>query len=1076
MMGVKSSAARRRPPQTQVIDLTIDHVEHIDLTLDDSPPSSPRALNPSSEPPRKRQRLGKDVSYQSSARSLAPCLKAQIKPYIDAYLSDIDSDRVNTLELGRKVLLRISSDDAFQLEFNSTKGFISATLENKLAELARRLVSKYASEPEFQRNASTLNPTSTSAISPAFGAQNFTSSTPTPAPASTTPAWLRPSPATTTAGPVSAPASTSRRLSATPKSKSHRPSPAKFPTSPTTDRTRVQPRWKSWKETKPKPGPVTARHKAINSYMQLAKWPYIPTEVREAIVKGSTRLLHPSDATSAAEGPIPFHVDFNPDEIEAVRRKIREMCGKKPRIKRSPNTVKELRKMLRHRPELLTVIGPEIELQGALARRDQVAIRNLLDELVDRHKRPAQVPKVLTVEVTEADKSTELKQRSSPVSSLLLAREFDGNRGFGRMRRQVNFTIEFRKALEDEMEMRAEWVNCAGDIMTIAWTSNNNFICGTTTHSDSHNQQYNKDGNLLFYSSQSKELKAYPDHRIPRPIIQSGENSTEAMRESQSPWLYSSVVASDYDKVNDRAYTASFDKTVKIWKVDADGRNMNALGTWQHDGVVQFVVASKHESGMVATGADVASQAVRVYHIDEYGSVSGSPFHAYSNLRAWNEGDEQTSATQKWAYYPATMQWGLAEGVKHLLLVGYSPRSFSGDDNDIPEDKEKTGEICLWNCLTGERIRVQTASTQNVFEVAWHPTQPAFIVATSPCPPCQPGTHTQVRVFGLKLEDGEEQFVQTQCLDCPATDINELIIKPITHNSSYVTAACTDGKVYVWDTARHIPIHVLKHQAPIDNEDEDIGVKFTAWGTSADRFYTGGSDGKVRIWNVRDLQKPFIRDLVEAPGCVTSGAFSPDFSKLVIGDASGRVMLLSLDEEDSPKFAMPPMPPGVRPRVSRPFGRPLAFKPHNEPPPPPGTDVVDTASGIARANHFLATGQLVQHPDPTVGVLQGSAYSELGLYRNELHFNGDPSEPLLAKVEESQQENQKMFKRSSRVPRIRPASSFVFADLLNRHQQNVSRNLDLVLLDEYTKLDLLMDKVDLEDPIDGKWDFDYEEE
>ncbi|TEA16598.1 Rik1-associated factor 1 [Colletotrichum sidae] len=388
--------------------------------------------------------------------------------------------------------------------------------------------------------------------------------------------------------------------------------------------------------------------------------------------------------------------------------------------------------------------------------------------------------------------------------------------------------------------------------------------------------------------------------------------------------------------MTDRAYTSSFDKTVKVWRVNKDGKDMTALGTWHHGGNVNFVAVSK--SGMVATAADVPTEAVRVYCVDRH-NVSGSPFRTYSGSRTWNEDDQQTTATQKWAYLPATMQWGLAEAVQHLLLVGYSPRSLSGDDRDIPDHKLNSGEICLWDCRAGERIKVMTASTQNVFEVAWHPTQPVFIVSTSPSGlMVDDHTRTQIRVFrpvtGL---EGEQGFGEMQCLDCPAGDINELTIKPNSVIYSYITAACTDNTVYVWDTARgDKPIHALRHKEPIDKEEEDVGVKFSAWGTTADRFYTGGSDGLVKVWNVRNAREPLIRDLLEAPGCITCGGFSPDYSKLVVGDATGRVMLLSLDKDDEPvaKFMMPPTPSGLKPAGSRPVRRPLAFLRHDEPPPP----------------------------------------------------------------------------------------------------------------------------------------------
>ncbi len=115
---------------------------------------------------------------------------------------------------------------------------------------------------------------------------------------------------------------------------------------------------------------------------------------------------------------------------------------------------------------------------------------------------------------------------------------------------------------------------------------------------------------------------------------------------------------------------------------------------------------------------------------------------------------------------------------------------------------------------------------------------------------------------------------------------------------------------------------------------EDTGVKFVAWGTSPDRLYTGSSDGVVKVWNVRSLNKPLVRDLLECPASVSFGAFSPDFSKLVVGDASGRVFVLSVDEdENSPlgfgSFTTVKLPDGSTKTVRRP--RP--FLPHAAPTP-----------------------------------------------------------------------------------------------------------------------------------------------
>ena len=670
-----------------------------------------------------------------------------------------------------------------------------------------------------------------------------------------------------------------------------------------------------------------------------------------------------------------------------------------------------------------------------------------------------------------AEKELDRRRRISRVEEILLARELEGNKGFGRTRQLVNFQNELKKAREDGLGLVAEFTNCAGDIATVSWTSHDAFIAGTTAHSDSHNQQYNKPGNLLLCSTKQGTLRAFADHRIPRPVVEKGENSTEAMRQSQDPWLYSSVVSSDYDAVCGRAYTSSFDKTVKVWKVD--GQAMTALATWQHDGNVNFVAAAKDGSGRVASAADVPSDAVRIYNVNDE-DIGNSAFQAFSCSRL--------TAAEKWSYYPATMQWGRAPGTTHLLVVGYSPRSRFGDDHDIPEDKKDSGEITLWDADQGRRLPVMTASTQNVFEVAWHPTLHRFIVATSPCG--QMVDHrvkTQIHVFQRDRDRMDGAYTEFQSLDCFASDINELSIMPNSLLHAYVTAACTDGKVYVWDTAQgDKPKHILRHGLPLDElmyedrEKEDTGVKFTAWGTSPDRFYTGASDGLVKVWNVRHKTRPYVRDLLEAPGPISCGAFSPDQSRLAIGDATGRVFLLSVDERDVPEAHFATLP-GSTASVRRP--RP--FIPHPEPPAPKtDADTTDTSEDsitIVARRTFLESKQLIIHPSPVVGATKGPEYSSSGLFREDAHLDDDPAGPLLPEYERFQQESiasSRSARRRSlrRIREVKPPGE----QLAETHQVNRARDLRIEELSEEVVAELVRAGAELHLD-DEDWGFDYED-
>lgn len=254
-----------------------------------------------------------------------------------------------------------------------------------------------------------------------------------------------------------------------------------------------------------------------------------------------------------------------------------------------------------------------------------------------------------------------------------------------------------------------------------------------------------------------------------------------------------------------------------------------------------------------------------------------------------------------------------------------------------------------------------------------------------------------------------------------------------------------------------------------------MGVKFTAWGTTLDRFYTGSSDGVVKVWNVRCLDRPLIRTLLEVPAQVSCGMFSPDRTKLLIGDASGRVFLLSIDEAGtkSAEYTIITFPGSVGVKKIR---RPIPILQHKEPPPPEydaaGKPFV-VENGTSRGKSYLQTGQLQRHPNPTVGVVQGPRYAETGLYCTEAHFNNDPSAPLLASWEAKQQEPTKAFpgRRRSQFIAIRQVKEQ--ENLPPKHAANLAQDLDIEGLPLETKLELSAAGADLSPAED--YDFAYDE-
>jgi hypothetical protein len=354
--------------------------------------------------------------------------------------------------------------------------------------------------------------------------------------------------------------------------------------------------------------------------------------------------------------------------------------------------------------------------------------------------------------------------------SLLRQREFHGRAPARVASGRVPFKAAICAKLEDAFIWQSEWTDCSGDIQHISWINEDAFLCGATAHLDSHNMEYNKPGNLLLGSTTHDTLKSFADHRIPRPIPDKLKNG-ESLHQTQDPWLYSSVVSTAHCRKSGFSFTASFDETVKIWSVNPDGSSMESVGTWKHAGKVNFVVTSDHHE-RVATASGVNSNAVRVYKFNEK-SISESSYDVYGGNKALSQ-IEDGQQTKSWSYQPATIQWGKPSKVADLLLVGYSPRSDTGDEADIPDEKKNSGELCVWNTRTGQPIHISASHTQNVFEVQWHPTQPIFAAATSPSGIYDGGkTKTQIRLFAL---NEDEFFMNIQSLDCSALDINELTI------------------------------------------------------------------------------------------------------------------------------------------------------------------------------------------------------------------------------------------------------------------------------------------------------------
>jgi hypothetical protein len=123
------------------------------------------------------------------------------------------------------------------------------------------------------------------------------------------------------------------------------------------------------------------------------------------------------------------------------------------------------------------------------------------------------------------------------------------------------------------------------------------------------------------------------------------------------------------------------------------------------------------------------------------------------------------------------------------------------------------------------------------------------------------------------------------------------------YDEHLIAAGCTNGRAYVWDIRQaDRPLRVLSHgpslmplQDGVPHEVTDTGVRFLSWGDNSTRLYSGSSDGVVKVWDVtRSHSDTHIKDLVVTDSGIMSGAFSPDFSKLVLGEVNGSVNVLEV--------------------------------------------------------------------------------------------------------------------------------------------------------------------------------------
>lgn len=438
----------------------------------------------------------------------------------------------------------------------------------------------------------------------------------------------------------------------------------------------------------------------------------------------------------------------------------------------------------------------------------------------------------------------------------------------------------------------------SGDVNTVAWSPNGRyFAAGSAALTDSHSMQYNLPNNLLLGDIDTGTLRELPDHVVERERPTTGANASNEMFNSQDPFLFTTISNVQFSPDGQIMFSAGYDRVARIWDIRKGISKADYIRGWNHKASIDLLAVN--DNGLFATGTRRSNgSCIKVMR--------------YGFNFTTNELKPILSLSSHGSHLvPSSMKWGpTIHGLEKYLLIG-----FSADGSDFG-----AGEVYLWDVETKQEVIPLAKSSppyftsRNVFDVAWSPSIfGRFAVACTAGASVNRGTNSVVRIHDSRLS-GDRLNVNNRCtieLECPARDINDAIFNPVDDN--IISTGCTDGISYVWDLRNPDEIlHQFKHDVPLIALDEnqmreqvDTGIRFMSWGLYARQLYTGSSDGIVSLWNPYVApENAHVKEVTRLRSGVMSGAFSPDFSDLLLGEVNGTISVLSVGSEESQGFQL----------------------------------------------------------------------------------------------------------------------------------------------------------------------------
>jgi WD40 repeat protein len=504
-------------------------------------------------------------------------------------------------------------------------------------------------------------------------------------------------------------------------------------------------------------------------------------------------------------------------------------------------------------------------------------------------------PQTLTTQIADSGPHAAIP---ASISRLLRSREMGhtGRRNWSSKAR-LKVPDELQNHVLDTLGPRKFFHGASRDVTCVAWANDGNrFAAGAIAIDDERSMQYNRPNNLLLGNNETNSLTELPEHHVSRPAVSdvNNVNSLHAMQETQDPRLFKTVAAVAFSGDSQTLYSAGGDGMVRMYdSLNGEYQKSFSLGA-------DVVLLTVNSRGLLASGCHRSD--------DSSISVLSDQLDPICKL-----GPTRTNVQSSLPIFSSALKWG-AGRYSGLLLAGFASDSYD-------EDRLAAGEVCLWDVAAGNKIELPTV--RNVFDVTWNPSPSAastlFAIA---CARSGRTYRSSIECFAPH-QRGARPVLKW---DCQAFDINDVLYCP--HDDNLIAAGATDGKVYVWDkrfsNRGQAPLHVFAHDTTKnvldperDLEIADTGVRFLSWSATGNRLYSGSSDGTVKVWNPYcTTQDAFVRNVATFNSAIMSGAFSPDYRELLVGEDQGQLNLLGIDREARPvraakKLDYYPAPPAT---------------------------------------------------------------------------------------------------------------------------------------------------------------------